>query len=87
MSWYPKNVIDQRMLIINWAENMARGIFILLFWLSFNTMYREIPIRVYRVSQTGPNSQSGGVKKGLSRLAYHDVIDGMVNSEPMTPAN
>ena len=35
------------------------------------TKYNAIPIRMYRVVHAGANSQLGGLKKGLFRVAYH----------------
>lgn len=42
---------------------------------------------VYKVIQTGPNSQLGGVKKGLFNVAYQVGIDEAVKIEPMAPAS
>ena len=51
------------------------------------TKYREIPIRVKRVIQTGPKTQFGGVKVGFCMVSYQVEIDGVVNKEPMMPAD
>lgn len=45
----------------------------------------EIPINRYKKLQTGPNSQLGGLKKGLLRLACHVGMFGVVKKDP-TPA-
>jgi len=39
------------------------------------------------MDHTGPNNQFGGVNGGLFRVAYHVGIAGVVNSEPIKPAN
>lgn len=36
---------------------------------------------------TGPNNRFGAVNTGLMRVRYRTSIAGMVNHEPMTPAN
>jgi hypothetical protein len=47
----------------------------------------EIPIRIYSAVQTGKNTQFGGVKNGFWSPAYHVVIAGVVNNEPIMPAS
>jgi hypothetical protein len=41
----------------------------------------------YKVIHAGENSQFGGVKAGLASEAYQVGIAGVVNNEPMKPAN
>lgn len=45
-----------------------------------------VPIKTYRVVQTGANTQLGGNNGGLSRKTYHESILLLVATEPMTPA-
>ena len=45
----------------------------------------EIPIKVYRSVQTGPNSQLGGLKKGFSKVTYHSEIAGNVTVLAASP--
>jgi hypothetical protein len=44
-------------------------------------------MRMYRVIQTGPKSQLGGLNEGLLRVAYQVEIAGVVNIEPIIPAS
>jgi hypothetical protein len=41
----------------------------------------------YKVIHTGENNQFGGVNAGLASEAYQVGIAGVVNNEPMKPAN
>jgi hypothetical protein len=45
------------------------------------------PIRMYKVVQTGPNTQLGGVNHGLFNVAYHVEIAGVVTSPPTPPTS
>jgi hypothetical protein len=84
----PKKANDQMALTASWAENMATPCRTALFSSPFCSIrYREIPIRIYSAVQTGPNTQFGGVKNGFSSRAYHVVIAGVVNNEPIMPAS
>ena len=47
----------------------------------------DIPIKKYNVIQTGPKSQFGGLKEGLTNDAYQVGIADDVNIEPIPPAN
>jgi hypothetical protein len=49
--------------------------------------YKEIPINVYKVVQTGPKIQFGGEKKGLFKYWYQSVIAEKVKIDPIKPAN
>ncbi len=51
------------------------------------TMNRDIPMSINRLIQTGPNIQSGGVKKGFFNVLYQVGMAGVVKREPATPAN
>jgi len=44
-------------------------------------------MRIYKVVHTGPKSQFGGLKDGLTKPAYHVGIEGNVNNDPINPAN
>jgi hypothetical protein len=52
-----------------------------------HTRYREIPIKINNVVQTGPKIQLGGLKDGLFKALYQELIDGVVKIAPTTPAN
>ena len=45
-----------------------------------------MPIKRYKIIQTGPKIQFGGLKDGLFKEAYHVAIEGVVNIEPIAPA-
>jgi len=40
----------------------------------------------YRIVQTGPKIQDGGLKKGLFRVVYHVLTELTVKKEPIKPA-
>ena len=46
-----------------------------------------MPMRVYRLIQTGLNSQLGGEKTGLFKVAYQAGMAGMVKKDPRSPAD
>ena len=46
----------------------------------------DIPIRIYKVVQTGPNTQLGGVDGGFLRLGYQVGIALKVKRLPIPPA-
>ena len=46
-----------------------------------------MPMRANKAVQTGPKIQAGGLRAGLVRVAYQVGIDGIVNTEPIIPAN
>ena len=79
-----KNIIDQNKLSINWIKNNFITL-IFSFFFEIHKKYREIPIRIYKIVQTGPKIQFGGLKKGLFSTAYHAGIDETVKTEPATP--
>jgi len=84
----PKNRIDHKMFNMSWAAKRERPTFaILSFMPFFHTRKRDIPISKNKVIQTGENNQLGGVKDGFIRVAYQVGIAGVVNREPMNPAN
>ena len=51
------------------------------------TKNKEIPINKNKKSQTGPNSQFGGVNDGLFIAVYQVLTELAVKIEPITPAN
>src|SRR5579885_718059 len=50
-----------------------------------HTSQAAIAIPMYKVVQTGPNSQFGGFHEGFSRVAYQSRTDRLVTTAP-TPA-
>jgi len=48
----------------------------------FQIKYKDIPIKKYKTVHTGPNTQFGGLKKGLLSKAYQVGIDGNVTALP-----
>lgn len=52
-----------------------------------HTTYIEIPIRRYKIVQTGPKTQFGGVKKGLFNVLYQVSIEAMVKGVLTTLIN
>jgi hypothetical protein len=42
-----------------------------------------IAIHVYKIVHTGANIQFGGVNHGLVSVAYHNVMEGIVNALPI----
>ena len=58
----PKKIIDHRALSTSWIQNSVKASNAPLVANPFcQTRKTEIPIRIYRVVQTGPNAQLGGV--------------------------
>ena len=51
----------------------------------FQIRKADIPIRMYRVVQTGPKSHEGGVKGGFFSAAYQFGMDVAVKMEPSRP--
>ena len=45
----------------------------------------EMPIKMYKKSQTGANNQFGGVNDGLCRRVYQEDMEVRVNIEPINP--
>ena len=46
----------------------------------------DMPITKYRIVQTGPNIQEGGLKNGLLRVVYQVFTELIVKIEPSIPA-
>ena len=58
----PKKAIDQVAFKISCIQK-TEGTFFFV-----QTRYKEIPIKIYRIVQTGPKTQFGGEKKGLFKV-------------------
>ena len=52
----------------------------------FQTKYKDTPIRKYKVVQTGPNIQLGGVNAGFTNSGYHVSIEPIVKYRPIKAA-
>ncbi len=76
----PKKTIDQSTFRTSWAQNQFKLIFLP------QTRYKEIPINMYRIVQTGPKTQEGGLKKGFTRVGYQVVTEFTVKIDPISPA-
>src|ERR1019366_3940375 len=50
------------------------------------TSQAAIAIAMYKIVQTGPNNQLGGVQLGLLKLAYHGRSAGVVSNDPIPAA-
>src|SRR3989344_725999 len=84
----PKKIIDQSVFKTNWPKKMPRAIFTSLRPSPFfQTRNAAIPISANNVVQTGPNTHAGGLRAGLTIPAYQPAMDGVVNTEPIIPAN
>lgn len=57
-----------------------------LLFLDIKTRNSDIPIRRYKIFHTGPKTQFGGLKIGLSSVKYHGLIFEIVKNEPTIPA-
>jgi len=83
----PKNKTDQEALKIRWIIKNQKAILTCFLSNPFcQIKYKATPIRVYSVTQTGPNSQLGGLKEGLFKNTYQLEMAGVVKSEPTAPA-
>jgi len=83
----PKKAADQRILKINWIRKKIKVILNRGWSCLCQTMNRDIPMSINRLIQTGPNIQSGGVKKGFFNVLYQVGMAGVVKREPRKPAN
>src|SRR3989344_4128654 len=84
--WAPKNIGDQIAFKTSWATKSQIALPFSLESL-FHTNHSAIPISRYKIVQTGPNIQAGGLSAGFTIPAYQVGMDGTVNSEPATPAS
>lgn len=83
----PKNPIDQKAFRTSCAVKTDNKLcFSLLGAEDTHIRYKEIPIRTYKVVQTGPKTLFGGLKLGFCRPAYHVGMADVVNADPIPPA-
>ena len=82
----PKKDNDHNMFNTNWIPN-TNNKYSLPTKPSLITKYKEIPIKAYKVIQTGPKSHEGGLDDGFINVTYHVETDLEVNIEPIMPAN
>src|SRR5918998_2873566 len=85
-AWSPKNKIDHKTLSTSWPPNNARGRVTNDSLWRRHTNHPAIAIPRYSTDHTGPNSQFGGVKEGLTKLPYHSGIEGVVKVDPTSAA-
>ena len=84
----PKNNNDHKAFRVNWIPNTMKNTFLVLGLDSLtHTVYKDIPIRKYRIIQTRPNTQPGGAKVGFVKVAYQSGAASIVKSEPKMPAD
>ncbi len=84
----PKKIIDQSVFKISWQRNIPRAILTSLRSSPFfQTRNAAIPISAKSVVQTGPNIHDGGLRSGFASVVYQLATDGVVNTEPIMPAN
>jgi len=80
-------MIDQTALIVSCIQNRMKASEAPLVANPFcQTRKTEIPINIYRMVQTGPNAQLGGVYGGFFSPAYQFGIALKVNRLPMPAA-
>lgn len=82
----PKNTTDHNTLSTSCKPNIANAGFFDFLYFATHTRYKLNPISKYNTVQTGPNSQLGGLKNGLSSVAYHVAIFGNVTALPTAAA-
>ena len=83
----PKKIIDHRALNTSWAQKSEKARSAPLIAKPFCQIRKtDIPIRIYKVVQTGPNTQLGGVYGGFLRLGYQVGIALKVKRLPIPPA-
>ncbi len=82
----PKNKIDHKVFNPSWIPKKVMAVF-LNFDFLIQTRYNDIPIKTYRLIQTGENIQFGGLNEGLLIVVYHVFVAGAVKIEPIIPAS
>ena len=83
----PKKIIDHRALSTSWTQNSVKASNAPLIANPFcQTRKTEIAIRIYKVVQTGPNAQLGGVYGGFFSPAYQFGIVLKVKRLPIPAA-
>jgi len=84
----PKKRIDQSVLSASCKPNNLKAFLKFLgFAFVLQTRYNEIPIIIYSKVHTGPNSQLGGLKKGLFKVRYQVETEEAVDIDPIKPAD
>jgi hypothetical protein len=85
--WRPKKRIDQRVLSASCSPKTETAVLACFDSRPFShTKKSDRAIRKYRVVQTGPKTQFGGVNQGLLKEAYQVGIEETVNTAPKRPA-
>lgn len=85
---HPKKNTDHKTLSINCAPKNANAVFTPFAVKPLSqTRNAATAIKKNNVTQTGAKTALGGVKLGFCNSAYHVGMDGVVNNEPMNPAN
>lgn len=83
----PKKITDQREFAINCQTNMFTATFTSFFLNPLAKIkYKLIPIKIYKIVQTGPKIHDGGLNEGFVSAAYQVGIAEKVKIEPITPA-
>ena len=80
----PKNRMDHAILSSNCSRKSRIGTAVSPTFPQ--TSQAAIAIARNRIVQTGPNSQLGGVQRGLLKLAYHGRRAGVVTKDPSAAA-
>lgn len=84
----PKNRKDHAEFNMSWTAKIDMPILTIFFFKpSFHTIYKEIPIRKYKETHTGPKIQPGGLNEGFCKITYHVWTEEDVNIDPIIPAN
>jgi len=84
----PKNNNDHNAFRASWIPNTIKKTFLILGLDPFiQTVYKDTPIRKYRIIQTGPNIQPGGANVGFVNVEYQSGTASNVKIEPKIPAD
>lgn len=84
----PKNNNDHKAFSVSWIPNTVKKTFLILGLDSVTqTVYKDTPIRKYRIIQTGPNTQPGGANVGFVNVEYQSGTASNVKIEPKIPAD
>ena len=84
----PKNNNDHKAFRASWIPNTIKKTFLILGLDPFiQTVYKDTPIRKYRIIQTGPNMQPGGANVGFVNVEYQSGTASTVKIEPQIPAD
>ena len=79
-----KNTADHATLSSNCSRKRRIGTAVNPIFLQ--TSQAAIAMAMYKIVHTGPNSQLGGVQRGLLKLAYHGRSAGVVHNDPSPAA-